>query len=139
MKTADIQKNINTITEKAKELAVTDIRVIDKIEIGQVIRQGDIYIHAVKADHPHGRATKERQLAIGTSKGSRHILESVSANVFEGTKQPEWCTNALLGPYIALKERAFIGHPEHANVSIPAGNYQITHQMDARTLQRVKD
>jgi len=134
-----VEKIIETLTTKAKELAVSDVRIIKTINVGESVRQGDIYIHCVDKDHAHGKVIQKRQLAIGESKGSRHILEGENVTVFEGTTQPEWCTNSLLGPCIALNERSLISHPEHSNVEMPAGLYQITHQMDARTLERVKD
>jgi len=113
-----------------------DVRRIKSMGVGHVVRQGDIYIHGVSEDHPHGKACG-RQLAQGTSKGSRHVADG--GDCFEGVKAPEWCEIALLGPLVKSPDRFTITHPEHADVCLPAGNYQITHQMDARTLERVRD
>lgn len=119
-------------------LNVQDVRYIEQIKFGQWVRQGDIYIHCVAKDHAHGQVTKNRQLAMGNTQGSRHILEG-EAELFEGSKAPDWAPNAFLGPLIKLFKRGTVTHPEHAHIDLPAGTYQITHQMDARTLQRVKD
>jgi hypothetical protein len=62
-----------------------------------------------------------------------------AAEVYLGTTPPEWAKRALLGPMFRLFSRGTVTHPEHAHISLPAGTYQVTHQMDARTLQRVRD
>ena len=130
---------IAEVTKKADELAVPELRHIPRIEVGQAVRQGDIYIHRVADDHPCGEKLKTRQLAIGTTQGSRHVAEA-PAQVFQGTRAPGYMRNALLGPLVrSLKERLRISHPEHAHIDLPPGTYQITHQMDARTLERVQD
>lgn len=126
---------INKVT-MGGELNVGDIRKIKSMGEGHVVRQGDIYIHRVKEDHPKGKACGN-QLAQGTTKGSRHVAEG--AECFVGKRSPAWVTDGLLGPFIKAFKRFTITHPEHADVNLPAGNYQITHQMDARTLERVRD
>jgi hypothetical protein len=124
--------------EKGAENNISEMRFIENIEIGQFVRQGDIYIHRVHDDHPCGDVTENRQLAFGTTRGSRHILEG-DAEVYLGMTAPEWAKRALLGPMFKLFRRGTVTHPEHAHISLPAGTYQVTHQMDARTLQRVRD
>src|SRR5205085_2372667 len=112
---------------------------IEKIDVGCVVRQGDIYIHAVDSDHKHGEKSKSRQLALGETMGSRNVAEA-SAHVYAGTTLPEWCDRrTFLGPLVKAKKRFVVTHPEHAHVSLPAGEYQVTHQMDARTMARVQD
>lgn len=127
------------VEKLAKIKAQHEVRFINSIEVGQGIRQGDIYIHRVSQAHPMGKISVFRQLAIGETNGARHIAEP-PAHVYQGVKLPEWCdARTFLGPVVMLTERAVISHPEHANVSLPRGTYQITHQMDARTMQRVTD
>ncbi len=138
METLNVQKAHQEVTETAERNASPEVRKIDGMKIGEAVRQGDIYLHMVKDDHARGAATKNRQLAIGDTQGSRHILAG-EAEVFEGTKAPEWAPNALLGPLFRLFKRATVTHPEHAHVDLEPGCYQVTHQMDARTLERVKD
>lgn len=133
--------NILEVMEKINQTAqnnIQDERFIKKIAIGKVVRQGDIYIHCVGFEHKSGDLLKSNQLAQGTSKGSRHVAES-PAQCYNGTTLPSYCNNAFLGPLIKSGQRFIISHPEHAHISLPAGCYQITHQMDARTLERVRD
>ena len=127
------------VTVEAGQKAVAGVRFIKVMTIGQVVRQGDIYLHRVAAEHPRGEATQNRQLAIGTTRGSRHVAEA-PAEVYVGTTRPEYCDErTLLGPVVVSRERIVVTHPEHAHYSLPAGTYQVTHQTDARTLARVQD
>ena len=127
------------IERLAKANAKPEVRFIKSIAIGCVVRQGDIYIHAVESNHKRGKALKSRQLALGNTQGSRHIAEA-PAKIHEGTTIPEWCDRrTFLGPLVKSGKRFVITHPEHAHVSLPPGEYQITHQMDARTMDRVRD
>lgn len=127
------------IDRLAKANAQPEVRRIVEIAIGQVVRQGDIYIHAVEPDHKGGEKLEDRQLALGNTQGSRHIAEA-PASIFAGTTLPAWCDRrTFLGPLVKSQKRFVVAHPEHAHVSLPAGTYQITHQMDSRTMQRVQD
>lgn len=137
-KTRSAQESYS-IVEEAARAADDGVRMIpDTMQIGQVARQGDIYLHRVSADHPCGAATTDRQLAVGTTQGSRHVADA-PAQVYIGTTPPPTAPRTLLGPCIVLSERGVVSHPEHAHISLPAGVYQVTHQMDARTLERVSD
>ena len=139
MQTKDAAQTFSEIAEKANEAAINSPRIVHKIEVGQGVRQGDIYIWRVADNHAHGRKAKSRQLALGNTQGSRHIAE-VPAKVFDGTTLPEWCDRrTFMGPCIESESRFTVSHPEHAHVELPPGRYQITHQMDARTMERVRD
>jgi hypothetical protein len=132
-------EQIESIALLAEQNKVSRTRVVDSLPIGKAVRQGDIYIHAVEKTHPHGKVASSSQLAQGNSRGSSHFAEA-PAMVFEGTTLPAACAaKTFMGPYIESSQPFTISHPEHAHVTLGAGCYQITHQMDARTLQRVKD
>ena len=132
----DIKEVIEQVEESAQN-NIEDIRFIKKISVGQVVRQGDVYIHCVENNHPMGHPCLN-QLAEGTSKGSRHIAER-PATTYTGIQGPSWAGRCPLGPVIVSEDRFTITHPEHAHISLPAGTYQTTHQMDPRTLRRVED
>lgn len=139
MQIMDAVKAHAEIARLAKTNAQPEMRRIKKMDIGQVVRQGDIYIHAVSSYHSCGRKLKSRQLAVGQTRGARHVAEPPST-CYAGTTLPDYCdARTFLGPFIKSNKRFSITHPEHAHVSLPAGTYQVTHQMDARTLQRVQD
>lgn len=127
------------VEEAANNEAINSTRVVHKMDVGQGVRQGDIYIFRVEPSHPHGAPSKSRQLAKGSTQGSRHVAEG-QVKVYEGTKAPRWASEGTFtGPFIESGERFTISHPEHAHVELPPGCYQVTHQMDARTLERVQD
>lgn len=126
--------------------ADSELRVTRRIEIGMVIHQGDVYLHRVDDEHPRGRMLGTRQVAVGTTIGSRHVVEGDGVNVYEGkklpswVKVPEWCSEAdLLGPVVVVDDTCTLTHPEHAHHRIPSGTYQTTYQADFATRQRVQD
>ena len=134
----NIVEQYGKLEAEAAEKAVAEVRNIKTMEVGKVVRQGDIYIHRVEDSHEHGALMADHQLAVGNTQGSRHIADE-NATVYAGTKSPSWAERAFLGPLIKSITGFKIAHPEHAHVQLPAGTYQITHQMDARTLERVRD
>jgi hypothetical protein len=138
-KTMDAATAYAHVEAEGKAKAKQEVRRLVCMEIGQVVRQGDIYIHRVADDHARGPKAKTRQLAIGSTQGSRHIAEA-PAEVYEGTTRPEWCAeNTFLGPVVVCPEPCTVTHPEHAHVRLPKGTFQITHQMDAASMRRVQD
>lgn len=109
---------------------------------GNVMQQGDIYIHPVPMDHPHGPSMgAHRQLAIGDTKGSRHMIEG-DVEVFYGTTAPDYVDQATpLGPMFFVRSGlAKAPHPEHPEwQGITLGAYQVTHQINPLTGERVTD
>lgn len=108
-------------------------------------RQGDVYFTRVVDAHPRGKELGTRQVAVGTTVGSRHVVEG-AVKVFEGRALPKgftapsWTTQAeLLGPVVVADEPFALTHPEHAHHRLPAGTYQVTYQADYSTRQRVQD
>lgn len=153
MKTA--QEVVEKIMAEASVNTEHELKTIKEAKIGDIIRQGDIYIHFVGKDHPKGAIRKDHQLAPGFSKGSRHVADK-SVEVFDGVRAPEsWrkkmqanfptlrievMEKELIGPRLHFKERALITHPEHADISIPAGSdCQVIYQLNPRTMKRSQD
>jgi hypothetical protein len=106
--------------------------IIPAMEPGDTLRQGDIYIVAIDVSidgKPHG----SRQLAPGTTQGSRHIVEGdcdvIDINVDEGINILARLIPAtrgvahFFGPAIIARSQVTITHPEHGDRSISAGNY----------------
>lgn len=129
---------LERVALEATQKHVQETRVVKRMAVGQVARQGDIYLHRVADDHAHGRKLDVRQLAPGVTTGSRHVAES-PARVHDGAALPAWAPRALLGPCVVSKKRFTVSHPEHAHVSLPAGRYQVTYQRDERTGDAVRD
>lgn len=137
---ADIVQHIEKVQKDADTTRLAKPRYFPIMKVGEIVRQGDIYIHRVDDNHEHGAELESRQLAQGFSQGSRHVAEAPS-KVFEGTTKPPSSTsqNPFLGPLIKSDVEFTITHPQHAHVTLGAGTYQVTHQMDVRTLMRVRD
>ena len=104
--------------------------------VGDYWRQGDIYITKLESIRSAGDVsipdTEIRQLAPGTTQGSRHIVEG-DATVYARSG------DALTGPVVVSKG-CTITHPEHGNVKLPPGVYGITYQRAyAEERRRVAD
>lgn len=147
MNTKEVITRIQSAASKAK----AEVRFHRMHEVGKSAHQGDVYLHAVEADHPRGAKLDDYQLAPGSTKGSRHIMEG-EVEVYAGRAMPaNWVTpkwlsglgvrpeDVALGPVVVVKSRATLTHPEHAHHSLPAGVYQVTYQLDTRTAGRVAD
>ena len=124
-----------------------ETRVVEHLDIGQGVHQGDVYLLRVADDWPMGKLMGTRQVAVGTSIGSRHIAEGETVEVFEGKKLPdfvtvpEWSEAAeILGPVVKAPHGLVLTHPEHAHHDIrQAGTYQVINQLDYATRRRVQD
>jgi hypothetical protein len=134
----NVVETLTKIEKDAKSNHVKEVRYVEAIIIGHVIRQGDIYVHRVSDDHARGQKLKTQQLVRGVTMGSRHVAES-PAKLYEGVQAPAWAARALVGPVIVSEGRFKVSHPEHAWLDLPPGVYQVTLQMDARTNQAVQD
>jgi hypothetical protein len=101
-------------------------------------RQGDVLIWKLDA-MPAGCVLDTKpnaQLAPGDTQGSRHILDSLAGvEIFQRQQR-----DALQGPILRTSTERTITHPEHGDVILPAGCYEITYQRQfAEELRRVQD
>lgn len=132
--------------QAASASPITDTRVYpDNIPVGSGGDQGDLIIRRLPDDFDVSRLQKVsvRQLAPGTTQGSRHIVEEgvevyAPANI---NTVVEVTTGKFkhVGHVLKSAERFRIEHPEHAAHSLPAGCWEISHQVDLQSMQRVKD
>lgn len=126
--------------EAAAQKPNEEKRVVTSIEIGCAVRQGDIYLTRIPDGAARGKELQDRQLAPGTSQGSRHVVAGEGVRVFAAAgPRPELARGALLGPIVVAEQTFTVTHPEHAHFELPAGTYQCSFQMDPRTLARVED
>lgn len=121
-----------------KDAAESDkaTRVIKEIAIGKAIRQGDIYLTRVAADHQLGAAMETNKLVPDDNAGSQHLVEG--AKLFKPANPAKERT-VLLGPVVVADKPFALTHPEHAHFHLPAGVYQTTYQLDVRTMERMRD
>lgn len=102
----------------------SSLRWVRVCKEGDEIRQGDIYLYPLDQEPAHGESGADRQLAPGTTRGSRHIIEG-EAEVYATEAE-----DVLAGPIVHALERVTLTHPEHAHVSLPAGWYEVRYQRD---------
>jgi len=136
----EVMEAIGKVEEAAK-VARPEVRRVERMAISEAARQGDIYLVRIPATAPKGAKREDHQLAPGTTQGSRHVATG-DVEVFEASGVPKGSQideRALLGPVIVASGRCLVTHPEHAHVDLPPGHYQVVHQMDARTRERVQD
>lgn len=119
-----------------------DVRHVASMSPGECARQGDVYLTMLdRLPAQLGKKTEQRQLAPGTTQGSRHIVAaSCGATIYE----PAAGASALLGPVIDSPGRLLVEHPEHGHLDLPRGVYQATFQRDyakerADEIRRVAD
>lgn len=127
-----IQQSVETIKSDETQ------RFPEAASNGDCFRQGDVYIEFCDS-LPSGLKKMKQvqlQLAPGTTKGSRHCLDSADGvKMFTVNNGSE-----LQGPVIKTKKERTVTHPEHGNVILPPGIYNITYQRAyAEELKRVAD
>lgn len=135
-------ETISRIRESAKHMP--EVRVVAGMKVGEVVRQGDIYIERVPSIRGQGKAVESRQLAPGTSKGSRHILaESAAVKLFEAQPELESRAGFQVGPAIEALGDVTVTHPEHAWIKIVGDKmkrcYQVWFQADFARKERAQD
>ena len=127
----------NRILEESQTKNHQELRVIDTMKVGQKIRQGDVYVERIDEIPANNAPTMNLQIAVGETKGSRHILqESPSLRVFKLKE-----AGPLDGPAFSSNEEVVLTHPEHAHFKLPAGNYRSFYQRDfqAEEIRAVRD
>lgn len=143
-KPQDLEQALGIIFTDTPDRAVRIYRS-DEVAVGAVIHQGDVYLHRVADDHPHGKVLGTRKLAIGQGEGSNHMAEGEDVEVFAGTslpptmKVPSAVAALLIGPVVVARESWRNSHTTHADHVLPAGTYQVTYQLDMLTQTRVQD
>lgn len=130
MKTIPVEKLIEEVRESAETMHAAKPEVISTASVGDVVRQGDLYFVCLESE-PSGSPTKERQLAPGTTQGSRHVAKgkcrvltpkrraevvAIINRVVKGANVQE----ELVGPVIRCIEAVTIEHPEHGWRTLPA-------------------
>jgi len=144
METKTIREAVKAV-EGAK--ADPEVRNVRRMEVGQVVQQGDVYLHFVVAGHPHGKqiGAGNVQIALGVGNGARHMAEG-AVQVFAashlpcGVKAPmNVRPEEVCGPVIVADKPWRLTHPEHPHHNLPAGTYQVTYQYDPQTMRRVQD
>jgi hypothetical protein len=137
------------ITEMASHAETIDASglqtVPESVSIGDNIRQGDIFLICIET-MPSGTPVQDRQLAPGTTQGSRHVLSGDCEIVkrsgsFTAPGESDPVHEALVGPAFQCRKGCTVEHPEHGNWALPNGSvWQVTFQQAyADEVRRIQD
>ena len=132
MSSPNVSETMKHIEEFAA-MADNETRYVRQMDVGQVIRQGDIYVTRLPDGTQLGKETTQRQLAPGSTNGSRHVIDGDTHVVSRNG-------NALIGPVFRVDgDQCEISHPEHAHVVIfQRGVYGVTYQRDFAQEERTR-
>jgi hypothetical protein len=133
MKTMTPDKAFRQVQAAAEKIRNDEPATIGTVSPGDVIRHGDIYIVAIPKLPTLRKSTKNRQLAPGTSQGSRHTLKG-DCEIFDADKAEVIADIAkvvkgvelhepLIGPVFKTIGQVEVEHPEHGNRVLPAGEF----------------
>lgn len=140
MKAIETDKALTRIKKECKKSPDPVSYVGRELKEGDHHWQGDLAIIVTFEKLPPHREGWEggNQLALGNTRGSRHcILEPLNDELQLVTLRDR---GALDGPIIVAKRKFTVTHPEHGDVTWPAGNYKIRYQRQfAEELKRVQD
>jgi hypothetical protein len=149
VKTETIERDMKSIGEHAEKIRNDATEKVETMSIGDVVRQGDIYITRIASLPKSAKPIRNRQLAPGTTQGSRHILNGgklFSADANELASLIKSATKCdvpaeLIGPVFVPDSDVTIEHPEHAHRILPKECIgAITYQRAfADTIRRVQD
>jgi len=149
-KVQDAATAYTRVAQVAEEIRNDEDAAIPFMEPGDVVVQGDVYLVMLAAALPAVDAYAGRQLAPGSTQGSRHTAEGevtlVQVDESEATAAlvaliPETANHRqFIGPQVTATEPWTVAHPEHGNRTLPAGIYLVTYQHDlVQEERRAKD
>ena len=134
-------------SERMNELRVGETQTIGAASPGDAVRQGDVYLICLADDRSFSSTDeiKDRQLAPGTTQGSRHVLAGDvtiwKTNPLQNDANGGTLPNELKGPSFRCNDEVTVTHPEHGDRVLPKDSvwavvYQRAH---ADTVRRVQD
>jgi hypothetical protein len=149
-KTVKASTAYGQVARSVESIRNGDHAVIATMSPGDVLRQGDLYILALDREIAGG-VPASRQLAPGTTQGSRHVAEGDCDVLSVPESDAIQAINRLVpatrgqrlfvGPMIRARGPVTIAHPEHGDRTLPGGAcYLVTIQRAwAKEIRRVRD
>jgi len=142
-----VEEAVRVVKESAESMHAAKTERIGSPSVGDVVRQGDLYLVCVDS-LPQGSITEDRQLAPGTTQGSRHVLQG-DCVIHKGVTVSDYPSNQavskihpiLVGPAFYCKGEVTVTHPEHGDKILPADTtWQVIYQQVwADEVRRVRD
>lgn len=149
-KVISASKAYSQVLSSVEKIKNDEHAVIPTMSPGDVVRQGDLYIIALGNPISRGKPAS-RQLAPGTTQGSRHVAEGDCDVLAVDEEKALESIHELLpatkgqrlfvGPMILARGPVRIAHPEHGDRTIPGdAAYIVTYQRAwASEIRRTQD
>jgi hypothetical protein len=150
-KTITAQAAYETVLREVEKIRNDQPAEVQGIGPGDVVRQGDIYVVRLDHDIPDCGPSPSRQLAPGTTQGSRHVadgdcdvlipVESAAVVILARLIPQTNGHRQFIGPLIRARGPVTITHPEHGHRTLPGDAvYLVTYQRTwADEIRRVQD
>lgn len=146
-----VAQQIAAIRRSAEHCDKSQTETIGTASLGDVVRQGDLYLVCVNRV-PVGDRAKTPQLAPGDTQGSRHIAtgdctvyavddRAAVAAAINRVVQHATVPVELIGPLVHCTGPTTITHPEHGHKVLPAqSTWAVVYQRQfAEEVRRVQD
>lgn len=135
--TTTVTRDVKGLQKSVENMDAANPERIGSPSLGDVVRQGDLYLVCVES--AEGEPTDNRQLAPGTTQGSRHVAVG-NVVVRRGSPLAD-VPEELRGPSMDCLGETTIAHPEHGDKILPAGtSWGIVYQRAfAEEIRRVQD
>ena len=139
------------VARTAESIRNGDPETVGSVSPGDCVRQGDLYLVALDREPKRSGPYEGRQLATGTTRGSRHVAEGEGVTLYTPDEADAISIlnrlvpatrghQQFLGPVILVPGGVTITHPEHGDRTLEAGVYLVTQQRSwADTLRRAAD
>ncbi len=145
-----VAKQIESVKKSVEKMDRRETAIIGAPSAGDVVRQGDLYLICLDAS-PKGKKLATRQLAPGTSQGSRHIMDGDCELLEVDSSEMAATVNRLvrganvpaelIGPAVRCFGDSTATHPEHGWRILPRDTaWAVVFQRDhAEEIRRVQD
>ena len=139
--TESVAASFQALREHADRIRNDQHQTVATMSPGDAWAQGDVLLVCLKNPPKNLEQVKNPalQLAPGETQGSRHCLESL-AGVKVWRRRND--RNPLDGPILEAPAGVRVNHPEHGDVSLPPGWYEVLYQRalsDEAELRRAID
>lgn len=145
-----IERDLEELQASLETMDAGKEEIIGSLSVGDVVRQGDLYLVNIGDTPTKGEVSNDRQLAVGNTIGARHIAEG-SCIVRRGPETVEALHGLggahaavpveLVGGSLEIRGKTTITHPDHGHKTFnePTNVVWYHQRMFAKEVRRVAD
>lgn len=140
METMTAERVLSDLQQHAESIKSGVPQEIGTASLGDVVRQGDLYLTVIGKLPKSTKTMTGKQLAPGTTQGSRHCVSvqmykvdkaEVTKAILKANPKATPDVERFVGPVIVFDQSSPVTHPEHGWVTMPAGSVcAVTYQRD---------